>query len=192
MASLAALAPSASRQRHPASGAGVRGTSWFSELYERSIDSVYRYACVLVSDRDRAEDVAADVFLRAWRGRNGLRDDASALPWLLTITHNSAMSLLRSSREVADIDALPEAEDETADPTTELFAELETTRIQDAIRRLTPEQQQVVLLRFFEGLPHEEVARRLNSNANAVRATQFRALARLRNLLQGDSIAYTA
>lgn len=191
MASLAALAPAATR-RQPASEAGVRGSSWFSELYEQSIDSVYRYACVLVRDRDRAEDVAADVFLRAWRGRDSLRDDASALSWLLTITHNSAMTLLRSNRETADIDAVPEAEDESADPAMELFAELEATRIQDAIRRLTPEQQQVVVLRFFEGLPHEEVARRLNSNANAVRATQFRALARLRTLLQGDSIAYTA
>lgn len=191
MAGLAALASPMSGKRNPAQ-AGIRDTAWFSELYERTIDSVYRYAHVLVRDPDRAEDVAADVFLRAWRSRASLRDDQSALSWLLTITHNSAMTVLRATREVSDIDALQEAEDESADPTAELFAELEAARVHDAIRLLTLEQQQVVFLRFFEGLPHEEVAQRLGSNSNAVRATQFRALSRLRKLLQGDSVAITA
>lgn len=192
MATSAVLAAPALGER-PASGSGtVRDGAWFSALYEQSIDSVYRYAHVLLRDADRAEDAAAEVFLKAWRGRNGLRDDSVALSWLLTITHNSAMSMLRANREVSDLDALEQAEDERADPSAELFAEIEASRVQDAIRQLTPEQQQVVMLRFFEGLPHDEVARRLASNANAVRAIQFRALARLRKILQGDAVARTA
>ncbi len=187
MGSLAAvLAPVRRDQRVP-SADSVRDTTWFSALYETSVDSVYRYAHVLVRDPDRAEDVTADVFLRAWRGRAGLRDEASALSWLLTITHNSSMTLLRSTREVSGIEAIAEAEDETADPAAELFAEMEAARIHDAVRKLTPEQQQVVFLRFFEGLPHEDVAQRLGSNANAVRAIQFRALSRLRKILQEDA-----
>ena len=53
---------------------------------------------------------------------------------------------------------------------------------------LTAEQQQVLFLRFFEGLPHEAIAERLGRQANAVRALQFRALNRLRTLL-GESHA---
>ena len=61
-----------------------------------------------------------------------------------------------------------------------------TGNVQDAIRLLTPEQQQVVFLRFFEGLPHESVAAQMGRNPNAVRAIQFRALGRLRKLLEDD------
>ena len=191
MASLATLASPVIGRRTTAKDAVVRDTEWFSNLYEASIDSVYRYAHVLVKDPDRAEDVAADVFFRAWRGRHGLRDDATALSWLLTITHNSAMSMLRASRETSDIDAVAEPQDENADPSTEVFAAFEADRVREAITKLTPEQQQVVFLRFFDALSHEEVAQRLDSNSNAVRATQFRALARLRKLLVEDSVAYT-
>lgn len=191
MAGLAALASPITAKRQ-AERSAVRDTAWFSRLYETTIDSVYRYACVLVRDADRAEDVAADVYLRAWRGRDGLRDDQSAVQWLLSITHNSAMSMLRADREVAGIDGLEETEDLSADPSQGLWAQYETSRVHDAIRRLTPEQQQVVFLRFFEGLPHEEVARRLESNANAIRAIQFRALGRLRKLLQGESVAISS
>ncbi|MGE0598649.1 MAG: RNA polymerase sigma factor [Dehalococcoidia bacterium] len=190
MASLATLKAPVIGRRNTSRDAEVRDATWFSNLYEDSIDSVYRYAHVLVKDPDRAEDVAADVFFRAWRGRHGLRDESTALSWLLTITHNSAMSMLRASRETTDIDAVSEPRDESADPSREIFTAYEADRVRDAITKLTAEQQQVVFLRFFEALPHDEVARRLNSNSNAVRATQFRALARLRKLLQEDSVAY--
>lgn len=191
MAGLAALASPITSKRH-SDRSDARDTAWFSQLYERTVDSVYRYALVLVRDPDRAEDVAAEVYLRAWRGRAGLRDDQSAVSWLLTITHNSAMSMLRASREFADIDDLDEPEDRTTDLADGLWAQFEAGRVHDAIRRLTAEQQQVVFLRFFEGLPHDEVARRLDSNANAIRAIQFRALGRLRKLLQGESIAFSS
>ncbi len=191
MAGLAALASPVSGKRHSARSS-ARDTAWFSQLYERTIDSVYRYAFVLVRNPDRAEDVAAEVYLRAWRGREALRDDQSALSWLLSITHNSAMSMLRANREVPGIDGLEDTQDDSADLSEGLWAQFEAGRVHDAIRRLTAEQQQVVFLRFFEGLPHDEVARRLDSNANAVRAIQFRALGRLRKLLQGDSVAFSS
>lgn len=167
----------------------VRDTLWFSGLYEESVDTVYRYAYVLVRSAERAEDVTADVFLKAWRNRHSLRNEQSAHAWLMTIARNSAMSLLRANRESVDLDAISEPVDDTADPCDELVAEFDLSRLQDALRVLTAEQQQVLFLRFFEGLSHEEVARRLGSNAGAVRATQFRALARLRKLLQEDLVA---
>lgn len=187
----AAIAPSNARR----AGTGpefVRDTLWFSGLYESAVDNVYRYAYVLVRNAQQAEDVTADVFLKAWRSRHSLRSEASAQAWLFSIAHNSAMSLLRSQREVAQLDDIAEQEDASADLESEVFAGMEAGRLQAAIRRLTAEQQQVVFLRFFEGLHHEDVALRLGSNANAVRAVQFRALTRLRKLLQEDYVGVTA
>ena len=167
----------------------VRDTLWFSGLYEETVDTVYRYAYVLVRSAERAEDVTADVFLKAWRNRSSLRSEQSAHAWLMTIARNSAMSFLRASRDNVDLDAISEPRDEAADPCGELIAEFDVNRLQDALHQLTTEQQQVVFLRFFEGLSHEAVAQRLGSNANAIRAIQFRALARLRKLLQEDFVA---
>jgi RNA polymerase sigma-70 factor (ECF subfamily) len=186
----AAIAPSAGG-RAATELESVRDTLWFSGLYEDAVDNVYRYAYVLVRNAQQAEDVTADVFLKAWRGRHTLRSEASAQAWLFSIAHNSAMSLLRSQREVAQLDDIGEQEDTGADPESEVFAGMEAGRLQAAIRRLTAEQQQVVFLRFFEGLRHDEVAFRLGSNANAVRAVQFRALSRLRKLLQEDRVHVT-
>lgn len=189
MATLTADAPIAPIVPEAPEQQSVRDTLWFSRLYEESVDSVYRYAYVLVRSAERAEDVTADVFLKAWRGRASLRNEARVQSWLMSITRNSAMSVLRATRENVDLDAIAEPEDGAPDPCDELVAEFDLSRLQDAIRRLTAEQQQVLFLRFFEGLHHEEVAERLGSNANAIRAIQFRALSRLRKLLQEDFVA---
>ncbi len=163
-----------------------RGREWFAELYEETFDAVFRYAHMLLRDEHRAEDVAAEVFLRAWRARDSYRGTGSCKSWLLSITHNVAHSTLRSTREVADVNLLLDRVDGSAGPEDEFFSSVDADRVQDAIRLLTPEQQQVVFLRFFEGLPHESVAAQMGRNPNAVRAIQFRALGRLRKLLEDD------
>lgn len=176
------------------SGPGARTTAvevvpgrtreWFAQVYEETAESVYRYGFTLLRDETRAEDLAAEVYLRAWRSRSSLRGE-NPLPWLMSIAHNLAMSQLRATREVADLSLVSEHEDRADEE--ERYTEAELSALHRAIRRLTPEQQQVVFLRFFEGLPHDAVAGRLGSNPNAVRAIQFRALGRLRKLLEASS-----
>ncbi len=161
-----------------------RNREWFGRVYEETIDSVYRYAYTLMRDATKAEDLAADAYLKAWRNRSGLRDGARALPWLMSITHNLAISQLRGFREVANVSLLAKHEDRTPNPVDGLVLAGRTEALHAAIRQLTVEQQQVLFLRFFEGQPHEAVAARLGRKPNAIRAIQFRALARLRKLLE--------
>jgi len=167
--------------------------SWFAELYERTVSSVYRYAVVLVHDANLAEDVTAETYLRAWKGRRSYRGDGTALSWLLAIAHNVALSALRQRRETVALDrvdnrALDEEESDLSGPLAEHAREEELRGLLlRAIQLLTPEQQQVIYLRFFEGLSHQEIAERLGKRPGAVRAIQFRALARLRQRLQGEA-----
>ena len=161
-----------------------RDAAWFSALYEETFESVYRYAIVLVGDKDQAEDLAAEVYLRAWRGRSQFRGDARPLSWLLSIAHNTGLSSLRKNTEVVDVGVVSDREDAEVDPVEQLIASADVALVQAAMQQLTVEQQQVLFLRFFEGLPHQEVANRLGKKPNAVRALQFRALARLKHLLE--------
>jgi RNA polymerase sigma-70 factor (ECF subfamily) len=170
-------------------GLVARDGSWFAQLYEANVQSVYRYAAMLVHDGALAEDVTAEVFMKAWRGRDGFRGTGAPLSWLLSITHNSAINVLRHEHDTVDVDSIHEPEDPESDPADQLGSELDAAEVRAAIARLTPDQQQVILLRFFEGLPHEAVAARLGRNPNAIRAVQFRALSRLRKLLGDANVA---
>jgi len=183
---MAGAAPGVLAGRHGSfEGLVSRDAVWFATIYESTVDRVYRYAWMLVRDADRAEDVTADTFLRAWNARASLKDERSTLSWLMTIAHNCAYSQFRAARDVADVEAIMNEPDQA--PTPEVGLEIAATReqLQDALLQLTPEQQQVIFLRFFEGQSHEAVAARMDKKPNAVRAIQFRALNRLRNLLEG-------
>ena len=187
MASLATVQPAV--QAVEATGPrpqAQRGREWFAELYEATFESVFAYAQMLLRDEHRAEDVTAEVYFRAWRARETWRGTGSCKSWLLSITHNVSLSVLRASREVADVSLLADHVDGAAGPEAAIMHSGDAEMLQDAIRLLTPEQQQVVFLRFFEGLPHEAVATHMGRNPNAVRAIQFRALSRLRKLLEDD------
>lgn len=159
---------------------------WFAGLYERTFHNAFRFALMLAHDHYLAEDIVHDAFARAWDARHTFHGDTE-LPWVLSIVRNRAVDYFRARRETVDLDAISEPTEEESTQLPELTpAQLRT--LHQAIARLTDEQQQVVYLRFYEGLSHDNVARRLGKNANAVRAIQFRALSRLRTLLERDCV----
>jgi RNA polymerase sigma-70 factor, ECF subfamily len=160
--------------------------AWFVDFYDEHFDSVYRYAGMLVRNTQLAEDVVSDAFLRAWEARHTCRNRDAALSWILSITRNCAIDALRAQKKgTVELSAIPEPEDPGPDlspqePTLEL-----RMRLEEAIRELPPEQQQVLFMRFYEKRSHDEVAQQLGKNASAVRVIQFRALGRLRKLMDG-------
>ena len=146
----------------------------FDAIYRENADSVFRYAMSLLSNPTRADDVRAEVFLQAWRKRESFRGSGSVRSWLLSITHNCAISLLRKvGREVVDSEQVDAVEG----------MRVEDGRVQWALRRLTAEQRQVILLRFVAGWSHDWIGERMGRDATAVRSMQYRALRKLRDLM---------
>jgi RNA polymerase sigma-70 factor (ECF subfamily) len=173
-------APPVSR---PAEVCPERDQDWFEGVYAVTCESVYRYAHMLVREPFLAEDVTAETYLRAWRARHRFAERGSVTSWLLSIARNCALDELRKRRDQVQLDATADFEDFSESLKLEL-SETDVATIHEAIQRLTPEQQQVIFLRFYEELPHESVAVRLGRTPNAVRAIQFRALSRMRRLLE--------
>lgn len=164
----------------------------YGELYEQYVDRIFRYIYFKVSDRQQAEDLTSQTFMKAWDaiGDYEWRDHPFGA-WLFRIAHNLVVDYHRSRREHLALDDASRQLEERASrdvvrPERVLAEALTMDRVRHAIGRLTEEQQQVLVLRFFEGLSTGEVADSMGKRRGAIRGLQFRALSALRDLLHRE------
>jgi len=167
-----------------ASSSSERDECWFNLVYTSCVGHAYRYAQMLTHDIDLTDEIIAEAFLRVWRSRDTYSDRGPVLAWVFSITRNCAFDALRKRREVLGLAILDESEFAQPGVDGVPLRAADIAEIREALSHLTEEQQQVIFLRFYEELPHDKVAARLGRSSNAVRAVQFRALARLRKLLE--------
>lgn len=156
----------------------------FAELYDAHADAVYRYVLYRVREPSDAEDVTSEVFTRAFANIHRYRwQGKSFLAWLYTIARNAVTDRRRRTRPTVDLDnAYGIAEDGPTAHDHAVRGE-QVDALRGAVRHLTVEQQEVLLLRFIENMSSRQVAKVLGKNEGAIRALQFRALGRLRKLL---------
>lgn len=146
--------------------------------YETEHASLVRFAFLLCGDRAQAEDLVQDAFVKMYRA--GARPDDRGIKAYArtTIVSLSRSAFRRRSREVA----MPEAPRATDPP--ELGARAE---MWGAIRKLSPRQRAVVVLKFYEDLSEREIAETLGMSAGSVKKHSDRALTKLRELLGRES-----
>ncbi len=155
-----------------------------SGMFEEYFDRIARYACVRIGDRAAAEDIAGEVFLKALKALPSYREKGLPMSaWLFRIAHNLVVDFLRrKSKEhsvtLEEIDLQSEANPETL---AESILEME--RVGQAMKSLSPAQQEVIRLRFMAELSSKEVAAVMGKSDGAVREMQSAAIARLKLLL---------
>ena len=157
----------------------------FGALYDKHVAAIYRYVYYRVRDDAEAEDLTSDVFMRALKAIPRYEPRQAFLAWLYRIARNAVIDRARKgNRQVSFEDALqhPDA-DKVIDPTAELLAHSDSQVLRGALAKLTPLQQEVVVLRFLEGFSTEEIARIVGKRAGTVRGIQFRAIGALRQLI---------
>src|SRR5436309_1648171 len=159
----------------------------FAELYDTHVDSVYRYLLYRVREPSDAEDLCSEVFTRAFANIHRYRwQGKSFLAWLYTIARNAVTDRRRRERPTVEIDnAFGLAEDGPTAHERAVHGEA-VDLLRGAVRHLTSEQQEVIVLRFVENMSSRQVAQVLGKNEGAIRALQFRALGRLRKLLTSE------
>ena len=165
-------------------------TEAFGQIYDRYIDTVFRYIYFRVSRRDLAEDLTSETFLRAlkrinsftWQGR-----DFGA--WLVTIARNLMADHFKSGRyrlEVATADVLDADKEESGpegNPETAVVDKITNATLLEAVKELNADQQECIVLRFLQGFSVAETARAMNKNEGAIKALQYRAVRTLGRLL---------
>jgi RNA polymerase sigma-70 factor (ECF subfamily) len=132
-----------------------------------------------------AEDLAQQVFIRVWRSAPRYKPTAKFTTWLFRITRNLVFNEMRRKRHFVDhSDDLTEpAERKERGPDQVLLEEELQTAIQDAISKLPEAQRLAIILRRYEELPYEEIAKVMGTTVPAVKSILFRARAELRERL---------
>jgi len=153
-------------------------------LYEEYYDKIARYVFIHVGNREEAEDIAGEVFLKALKSLKSYREQGVPMQgWLFRIAHNLTVDYLRQTdrRRTVPIDSVVLVGNDNPIDTAEKNIEFE--RVTEAMKQLTAEQREVINLRFFGGLTSREVGGVLGKGDGAVREMQRAAIEKLRGIL---------
>jgi len=159
-------------------------TKAFGEIYDIYYGQIHKYVFYKVSS-DHVEDVAASVFIKAWTNIKKYRKGSFPFSsWLFRIAHNAVIDHYRTNKEYYELEE--KIADESMNP--QMFAEqqLNSERVHHALRKLNSNYQEVILLKYMQDLSNKEIAKAMNTNETNVRTLQFRALKKLRELLEAQ------
>jgi RNA polymerase sigma-70 factor (ECF subfamily) len=139
---------------------------------------VFALAFSFTHNRDEAEDLAQEVFVKVWKALPRFDGRALLSTWIYTITRNTSLSALRGRRETCGIEeAVASADNE---------AEVERMLLQRLVERLPDRQRQVIALFYMQDHSHEEVAQMLDMPVGTVKTLLHRARERLRSEIGND------
>lgn len=150
---------------------------------------VFAHANRLLSgDRAEAEDVTQEAMLRLWRAAPGWRaGEAKPRTWLYKVTANLCIDRMRKRRRnVANIDTVPEPEDDAPSAVQTMQQAERVKALQAALAQLPDRQRQAVVLRHIEGLPNPEIAEIMEIGVRAVESLTARGKRMLETLLIGQ------
>jgi len=156
-----------------------------AQVFDTYYAPIYRYVYHHLGSVQSAQDITGEVFrrlLEALRDGKGPRRHLQA--WLYRVAHNLVVDERRRSRyrNHLPLDAARAVAGEI-DPEEQAESRIACQRVRAALGRLTPDQRQVIILRFLEGLSIREVSRIVGKPPGAVKALQHRALSSLRRHL---------
>jgi RNA polymerase sigma-70 factor (ECF subfamily) len=152
--------------------AGDRGA--YADLVRRYERHVHAVAWAILRDHHAAQDAAQDTFIKAYGQLATLRSHRSFGAWLLTLARSTAADRARGKKRLVFVSDVPDA------PTTDLPADDAAAIVVAAVNHLPPHEQQVILFRYFDGLPVAEIAALMGCPVGTVTKQLSRALARLR------------
>src|SRR6266550_1277629 len=155
-------------------------------LYERYFDRIYNYVYARLGRAEDAEDLAIDTMTRGLTRLDLFQDQGVAFSsWIYRIAHNATIDHYRRHGRVTLVPLENAILPQTADPSELALEQLSNEDLRAALRDLTEEQQQVLILRFFQDLTAGQVADIMGKSVGAVQALQHRALGSLERALQG-------
>jgi RNA polymerase sigma-70 factor (ECF subfamily) len=157
-------------------------------LYAQASPQLLGLVIRMLHRRDIAEEVLHDAFLRIWHNAATFAPTlGSPMTWMTVIVRNAALDRLRRARREVSLDALPDYEeraDERPDPFQQMIGTAEGRALAECLKTLETDQRSCLMLAYWHGLTHEELAQRLQRPLGTVKSWVRRSLLRLRQCLE--------
>ncbi len=165
----------------------------FAGLYDRHGRAAYSLAYRMVGDRQAAEDLVQEVFLKVWRRAGSYRPErGSVRTWILSIVHNQGIDQLRSMASRRRTHEKVESQANTSQP-SEAFAESwqnsQRDQIREALKTLPPEQLKILELAYYSGYTHAEIAELLGLPLGTVKGRMRLGLKKVKSFFDSRGMA---
>ena len=175
----------------PRDRSGARQTD-FERLFDEYSAAIFNYALRMVSDPDRAADIAQDTFIKAYRKLDSLTDATSTRSWIYRIATNTAIDEMRRRRRFTPLSDHEERHGERADqrpgPEAQVMSAQLDDRIGRALLRLKPNHRQCLLLSDLEDMSAQQIGDVMGMTNGAVRVLLCRARGEMRRLLAAEGM----
>ena len=162
--------------------------SAFEELVKRHQDLVFSLSFKLTGNRELANDVAQEAFIRAWKAIEKFRGDSTFGTWIYRITVNTAWTLRKKAKKHYSLNIEDTQEpvviDEKKDPELVAINSDLSVVLRKALNQIPLEQRIIVELKNIEGRSHKEIAYYLDISVTAAKVRLHRAHQKLRNILE--------
>lgn len=158
----------------------------FARLYEVTRGAVYAASLGVLGNPQEAQDVTQDAFVRIWEAAPGYRSQGSPMAWMLTLTRNLALMVLRRESRKGELTeeewaAIPNREGPEADE--------DRLALRQVLDTLDEEERQIILLHAVSGLKHREIAALMEKPLSTVLSKYQRGLKKMKNQLEGEEQA---
>jgi RNA polymerase sigma-70 factor, ECF subfamily len=162
-------------------------------LYDRHGRAAYSLAYRLMGEKQEAEDVVQEAFVKVWRSAGGYRvGRGSVRTWILSIVHNRGIDQIRSHASRRRTQDKVEASAPTSEP-SEAFSETwknsQREQVREALNTLPHEQLKILELAYFSGYTHVEIAERLDLPLGTVKGRMRLGLRKIRDFFQARGAA---
>jgi RNA polymerase sigma-70 factor (ECF subfamily) len=163
----------------------TRDAQAFAALYDRHSRAAYSLAYRMMGERQAAEDLVQDSFLKVWRASESYRvERGSVRTWLLSIVHNSGIDQIRSTasrRRTQERVELSAPRSQPSEAFAESWRNSQREQIREALKTLPPEQLKILELAYFSGYTHVEIAELLGLPLGTVKGRMRLGLKKVRD-----------
>ncbi|CUU06604.1 RNA polymerase sigma-70 factor, ECF subfamily [Candidatus Thermokryptus mobilis] len=163
-------------------------TSAFDEIVKRYQRKVYTLARRILGNHEDADDIAQEVFIKLFYSLSDFKGESSLFTWIYRITVNECRSFLRKKKikEFIQIDEVTNLLKFGQTPDQELFEREERNLIERAVEKLPTKQRMIFVMRFFEDLDYQEIAKILNKPIGTLKANYFHAVKKIQKFIKDE------
>jgi RNA polymerase sigma-70 factor (ECF subfamily) len=158
-------------------------TEAFGDIYDTFFDVIYRYVYFKVDER-HAEDIVGTVFIKAWENLGRYKKTTNFRAWLFRIAHNTVIDHYRTNKDDVELDENISDFRVLHNPNILTEKKIISQFVRRAVSKLDDKYRQIIILKFINELSNSDAASIMKTSEANVRTLQFRALKKLRSIIE--------